>query len=242
MQRILATAALILSLSHSNAQGVIDVNSSDGAETIDRSVASAITGQIYMGTKYVRVTEGTPFFKEKFMHAVLYDRAGARYRAAAVRLNLLDNEINFLGAGGKEMIASTPIHQVNLTDSTSGEKYYFVQGDAIGVADKTLDQAWFQVLVNDQTSLLVQLKKRIHEQPSYGTATHEQDIMTIEYYYLHKGGTLTAIKNWQDLQDQLKDQKPALDQFIKDHKLKGKNFADYTQLVTAYNAAAAKKS
>jgi len=242
MQRILATAALILSLSHSIAQGVINVTNSDGAETIDKSVASAITGQIYMGTKYVRVTAGTPFFKEKFMHAVLYDRTGDRYRAHAVRLNLLDNEINFLGADGKEMIASTPIRQVDLTDSTSGEKFYFVQGDAIGATDRTLNQAWFQVLVNDKTSLLAQLKKRIHEQPSYGTATQEQDIMTIEYYYLHKDGNLTPIKNWQDLQDQLKDQKPTLDVFIKDHKLKGKNFGDYTQLVTAYNAAAAKKS
>jgi hypothetical protein len=61
--------------------------------------------------------------------------------------------------------------------------------------------------------------------------------MTIDVYFLHIKANLIPVKSWQDLQDQLRDQKAILTQYIHDHHLKGKSADDYIQLVTAYNTA-----
>ncbi|GGA97506.1 hypothetical protein GCM10011511_21030 [Puia dinghuensis] len=233
---MLTAALLILFLVQTRAQKIIDVTNSDGTGAIDYNTTSAVIGQLYTGIKYVRVTAGTPFFKEQFMKARLFDDGGGHYRCNAVRINLLDNEINYLGSDGKEMIASSPVRRIILTDSTTGEQYYFVWGWELTPTDKALEKVWFQVLVNDEVSLCRQIKKRIHETPSYGTATTDQDIVTIETYYLHRKGALVLVKSWQDLQDQLQDRKAILTQYIHDHHLKGRNTDDYIQLVTAYNA------
>jgi hypothetical protein len=235
MYRILTATILLLFLIQAHAQRVIDVTSGDGTGITDYNANSAVNGQLYTGIKYVRLTAGTPFFKEQFMKAVLLDDVGGRYRANAVRLNLLDNEINFLGPDGKEMIASSPVRSLILTDSVSGQKYYFIRGQELTPPDRSLEKVWFQVLVNDQTSLCRQIKKRIHETPAYGTATTDQDIVTIDAWYLHRNGALIPVKNWEDLQTQLQDQKALLTQYIHDHHLKGKSTDDYIQLVTAYN-------
>jgi len=237
MYRILTIAAFLLFVTNARAQRVIDVNSADGAGALDYNASSAVMGQLYTGLKFVRVTAGTPFFKEQFMKAVLFDDGGDRYRCNAVRINLLDNEINFLGADGKEMISSSPVRRILLTDSTNGTNYYFIWGWELTPPDKSLEKVWFQVLVNDETTLCRQIKKKIHETPSYGTATADQDILSIDAYWLHRNGKLTAVKNWDDLLDQLQDQKAMLTQYIHDHHLKGKSADDYTQIVTAYNHA-----
>jgi hypothetical protein len=237
MRRILTTATLLFLLTRSQAQKVIDVTTQDGTAATDNNANYAVAGQLYTGIKYVRVTAGTPFFKENFMKAVLFDGGGGRYRCNGVRINLLDNEINFLDPTGKELVSSSPIRSLALTDSVTKEKYLFVWGAQLSPDDKLLNRVWFQVLVNDETTLLGLIKKRVHEAPAYGTATTEQDIVTSESYYLHHNGVLTPVKGWQDLQDQLQDQKALLTQYIHDHKLKGKSADDYTQLVTAYNTA-----
>ncbi|HXB07291.1 MAG TPA: hypothetical protein VNW04_09250 [Puia sp.] len=237
MHRILTTVGLFLILVQAGAQKVIDVTNANGTGSTDYSAASAVMGQLYTGIKYVRVTAGTPFFKEQFMKAVLLDKDGGRYRCNAVRLNLLDNEVNFLGADGKELIASSPVRRIILTDSILGAQYYFILGQDLGAADHSLDRVWFEVLVNDETSLCRQIKKRIHETPAYGTATTEQDIVSIDNYYLHNRNGLVPVKSWDDLQALLQDQKALITQYIHDHKLKGRSAADYTQLLTAYNAA-----
>ena len=236
MLRILTAATLVLLALYGKAQKVIDITTSDETGIRDYHGNSAVSGQLYTGIKYVRVTAGTPFFKEQFMKAQLTDNGGGHYRCNAVRINLMDNEINFLGADGKEMICSSPIHHVILLDSASGQKYYFVWGGDLNPTDKLLEKIWFQVLVNDEVSLCRQVKKRIHETPGYGSATTDQDIISIESYYLRIKGGLVPVKSWQDLQDQLQDQKALLTQYIHDHHLKGRSADDYTQLVTAYNA------
>lgn len=236
MNRMLTAAALVLLAFAGKAQKVIDVTTADGTGATDYNATSAVIGQLYTGIKYVRVTAGTPFFKEQFMKARLYDGAGGGYRSNAVRINLLDNEINFLAPDGREMIASSPVRRIILTDSATGSTYFFIWGRELNPADRALERVWLQVLVNDEISLCRQIKKKIHEAPSYGTATVEQDIITIDAYYLHTKTGLIPVRNWQDLQDQLQDQKAILTQYIHDHHLKGRSVDDYIQLVTACNA------
>jgi hypothetical protein len=217
-------------------QRVIDVGAADGTGATDKFVTSAVNGQMYDGIKFVRVTGGSPFFKDQFMQGKLFDDAGGRYVCSAVRINLLDNEINFLAPDGKEMTATSPVRRIVLTDTVTKENYYFILGLELNPPDKILEKTWLQVLVNDETSLCLQKRKMIHETPAYGTATTDQDIVTIDTYFLRLNGSLVRVKNWQDLQTLLGDRKDALDHCIHDHHLKGRTADDYIQLVQCYNA------
>ena len=237
MRQTLSTAILVLLLARLQAQRVIDITKTDGNTATDHTAYSAVLGQLYTGIKYVRLTAGTPFFKDQFMKAVLYDDEGGRYRSDAVRINLLENEVNFIGPDGQEMTCSSPVRRIILTDSISGASYSFIWGRELAPDDRSLEKIWFQVLVNDETSLCRQIKKRIHETPAYGTATTDEDIITTDAFFVRKEGRLIPVKSWDDLLNALQDRKAAITQYIHDHKLKGKSTDDYTQLVTAYNKA-----
>jgi hypothetical protein len=241
MKLLLTVTWLFLATLPGMAQRVIDVDAADGTGATDKLMKDAVYGQLYDGLKYVRITAGTPFFKEQFMKAQLFDNTGARYISNAVRINLMDNQVNFLTSDGHELVATSPVRRVILTDSVTGDKYYFVLGEELNPGDKSLNGTWLQVLVNDETSLCHQMHKTIHEPPSYGTATVDQDILTIDVWFLRINGQLVRFKNWQELQTQLADKKEALDQCIHDHHLKGKSSDDYVQLVQCYNTAKREK-
>lgn len=218
------------------AQQVIDVNSDDFSATNQRSVLSAATGQIFQPDKFVRVTSGSPFFKGQWFSARLFDADGNSYASPNVRLNLLDNEVNFLDAAGTEMVATTPVKKIQLTDTISGVRYFFVRSDQIPEADKSQGNTWLQVLVNDKVSLLRQQKKTIHENIAYGTSTTEEDILTIDMYFVRMNNIFTRVKTWQEFLQLFADKKEAVDQYVHDRHLKGKSEDDYTRLVQFYNS------
>ena len=86
------------------------------------------------------------------MKARLFDANGESYASHSVRLNLFDNEVNFLDADGAEMVTTIPVKKIQLTDTTTGTQYLFVFGDQIPEADKAQARVWLQVLVNDSVS------------------------------------------------------------------------------------------
>jgi hypothetical protein len=219
-----------------NAQQVIDVANENAFTNVRQSVLSAASGQTFQPNKFVRVNSGSPFFKGQWFSAQLFDADGNRYTCPNVRLNLLDNEVNFLDATGTELINRTPIKQIQLTDTVSGSHYLFIRGDQIHEADKSEAHIWLQVLVNDKVSLCRQQKKTIHETIPYGTSTTEEDIFTIDIYFVRMKNSFIRVRSWQDFLQLFADKKVAVDQFVSAHHLKGKSEDDYTQLVQFYNS------
>jgi hypothetical protein len=217
------------------AQQVIDVTTDNADATNRQSVLNAAAGQIYQPIKFVRVTSGSPFFKGQWFSARLFAADGTSYACPTMRLNLLDNEINFLDANGTELTARTPVKRIQLTDTTSGKHYLFILGDQIPEADKAEAHTWLQVLVNDKISLCRQQKKTLHENIAYGTSTTEEDILTMDMYFVRMNNSFTRVKSWQEFVQLFTDKKDSVDQFIKAHHLKGKSEDDYTQLVQFYN-------
>ena len=220
-----------------SAQQVIDVTNDNNAFSNVRTDAfNEALGQIYQPSKFVRVTSGSPFFKEQWFSAKLFDADGNRYSCRTVRLNLLDNEINFLDSKGTELIARSPIKQLQLTDTVSGKSYLFVLGDRIHTAEKEQAHTWLQVLVNDKVSLCRQQKKSIHDNITYGTSTTEEDILTNDIYFVQMNSSFVRVRTWQDFVQLFADKKNDIDQFVHSHHLKGKSEDDYVQLVQYYNS------
>src|ERR1700742_2823879 len=119
---------MLFSISGGMAQRVITITNDDNhGETLRSALQANLDGgSIYSPLKYVKVIDGTPFFKEEWMKAIVADPLGRVYHVRAVRINLLENQLNFKDAGGKEMIATVPLRTVLLADSLSGETYSFV--------------------------------------------------------------------------------------------------------------------
>jgi hypothetical protein len=71
---------------------------------------------------------------------------GAVYDSILVRLDLMDNSLQYVSHKGKEMIAvSTTIKTVVLRDSVTGKKSEFEQSVFLP-ATNTIQQGWYQLL------------------------------------------------------------------------------------------------
>lgn len=237
MRTLLIAAAVMLYCSAARSQQVIDVGKVDLSQTSNnRSIVSAVIGQLVQTDKFVRVTSGSPFFKDQWMKARLFDADGSSYASHSVKLDLYDNQVNFLDASGQQLVATTQVKVIQLTDTTTGDQYLFVMGDQIPAADKTLSSTWLQVLINNKVSLCREIKKKIHQDIPYGTSTIEEEIISTDYYFIRSNGSFIPIKTWSDLVNLFSDKKDAIDQYIHVHHLKGKSDDDYTNLVRFYNS------
>jgi hypothetical protein len=234
MKSLFFTATLFLCCSTGRSQQVVNVNSDNFSFTNRNN--TDISGMVHQPVKFVKITAGTPFFNDQWMKARLFDGDGGSYASHSVRLNLLDNDVSFLDPDGTEMVTTIPVKKIQLTDTTTGTQYLFVLGDQIPEADKAQARVWLQVLVNDSVSLCRQTKKTIHETLPYGATTTEEDILSVDIYFVRKNGNFIRLKNWSDLIQVFTDKKDAINQYIRDHHLKGKSADDYTQLVQYYNS------
>ena len=231
----IALSCLLTGLS-GKGQQVVDVSKNDFALSMDHDVRSTITGMVYQNVKYVRVTSGSPFFMDQWMKARLFDADGNSYADNAVRLNLMDNQVHFLDASGNEIVATTPVRLMRLTDTTTGDQYTFIMGDRLPAADKSLARTWLQVLVNGKVSLCLQIRKTIHEDLSYRSSTTDEQIINANWYFVQINNQFVRVKTWTDLLQLFSDKKDAVDSFAHDHHLKGKSSEDYIQLVQFYNS------
>ena len=219
-------------------QQVIDVDKAGGPTIPASDVVGGFQGMIYNNEKFVRVTSGSAFFQDQFLPATLYDATGSRYKAGAVRLNLLDNQINYKDGNGTEMVTTTPIKRVVLEDKDAGKTYTFVAGDQLNMPDKSSGAAWVQVLVNKQVSLVLWQKKSIHKSITYAQATQDEDIPTVNLYYVKMNGAFSEVKSFQDLINQFPDKRDILIKYAKDNKLRGRTPEEYAALVNYYNEIA----
>ncbi|HEY6899725.1 MAG TPA: hypothetical protein VI233_03745 [Puia sp.] len=214
-------------------QTVIDVSKGD-ANVVGQEALAGMVGGVYFNLyKYVKVKEGSPYFMDDWSKGAIMLEGGKTIGHLEVKLNLLDNEVHYKGPDGKEMIASVPISEVLFGDSTTPTHYTFINGNKL--ADKSFTNVWLEVLVNDKVSLLHQLRKKIMTGASYGTATEEQTIQTIDFYYLQMDGKTQRIGSFSDLPGMFGGKKEQVAQFIKSGHLRGKTPSDYAQVVEYYN-------
>jgi hypothetical protein len=234
MRCLLIAATSFLFCLTGRSQQVVNVNSDNFAFT-NRNNAD-ISGMVHQPIKFVKFTAGTPFFNDEWMKARLFDDNGASYASHSVRLNLLDNDVSFLDADGTEMVTTIPVKKIQLADTTTGTQYLFVLGDQIPEADKALAGVWLQVLVNDTVSLCRQIRKTIRETKPYGSTTTDEEIVSVDIYFVLMNANFVRLRNWSGLIQLFADKKDAVNQYIRDHHLKGKSADDYTQLVQYYNS------
>jgi len=192
-------------------------------------------------TKYAKVVTGSPYFRDSWMRGMVILTKGAAYDSILFRLDLLDNSLHYLDPRGTELIATSPVKTVILTDSVTGMKYTFDNSAYIPATNK-IETGWYLLLADGQTALYKRIKRVLNETLPYGSATTEQTIDGSEEYYIFSASVFTRIKKIKEIPELLTDKKEALNKYISSKKLTGRSDTDYSELVEYYNTLLEKRT
>jgi len=193
----------------------------------------AVNGVPLNTNTFYKVVEGSPFFMEHWMKGAA-SLGEKEYKNLRLKLNLMDDKVHFMDAKGNEIICSTPINSVSLTDSLTGKQYRFVHGSNIPSTQDTRS-AWMELVTDGaKAQLYCHHKKNISETRPYGSATLEQRILTSDLYYVRVGDKLVRVKKLSDIISALDSKQEEAQQWSK--KNAKDNAAGYAKLVEWYNA------
>lgn len=192
-------------------------------------------GDLFQNFKYKKLVEGTPYFAEEWMGGKVIMSGGFAYDSIYLRIDLLNNTLHYLDQAGREMIATTPVKAVILTDSGTGMKFRFIHSSYLTVSGK-IESGWYQLLTEGRALLLKQFVKNLNENRPYGSGALEQTIVTHTVYFLLEEAVLTPVKKFKDLPALVKDKKNELKAYIGTRGLSGRSDTDYADLISYYNS------
>lgn len=191
-------------------------------------------GEPYSLVKYVKVVDGSPFFKDEWMPAVLVLPGGTRYDSLNLKLDLLANEVHYQDMKGNELIATNPVREIWLHENSTGAVHHFFHSSFFDPG-MNATPGWYELLADGNTRLFKHIVKQVTEIRPYSSATMEQRISSTPRYLVLHEKTLTPLKTISSFPDLFPAQKGLLEQYISSHKLKGKSDQDYITLLNYYN-------
>lgn len=209
--KVLFTAFCFLVFLGLRAQRVVDV---DKAENINESMFQAVGGEPYVNVKFVRLVEGTPYFNDNWLKGIVVLSNDRHTAPGLLKLNLMDDELHYLDKKKQEMIATTPVKEIILTDTLINASFHFIHSSAFPSL-AGVKKGWYLQLTSGRARLFKFFKKQLLEQRPYGYATVEQTIQTSEEFYVLKDGTLSEIKKARDIPGILGDNKPEVENYLK---------------------------
>lgn len=239
--KTLLTAIIVLLPAYTIAQTtVVDVGKTNSGGTAPSNLLYVVGGVPMNNAKYVAIVEGTPFFNESFTGGKIVLSGGRIYTNIKLRLDMMDNTLQYISPEGEELIATTPIKTVFLTDPATQKENQFDHSDQIMTLSK-METGWYQLLDTGVLRLYKRHHKIIRENKPYGSATVEQYITTSYTYYLLINSVFTPIKKIKALPEMLQDKKTELQEYINTNSFTGKSDKDYLAVVGYYNSLIAKK-
>jgi hypothetical protein len=172
---------------------------------------------------------GSPYFKENWLHASVILNNNKRYDELQGKLNIMSGEFLYKNQEGAQFVAQAGIKQIEFTDN--GDRFLFINSTTL--SNEGSKKIWYQQLHSGAVTLYKQLEKNIVESTPFNSATIEKSIKTKEKYFLLKGQMLIPIKKMKDLLEVLNDQPAALQKINK-----GKQFSEKTlvEIVSYYNS------
>lgn len=186
-------------------------------------------------SKYPEFADGTPYFLEAWTNADIILETGELYKNIKVRLDLVDNQLQYISPEGAELIASSPVKSVTLKDSVQGTEYQFVNSSFLDGA-KNIDPSWYQVLASGTATLYKHISKSVSEPKVYSSSTTEPVVNTSEEYFIYADSVLSRFKKIKELPDLLKDKTKELNEYKSNKKLSGRSDSDFIELINYYNS------
>lgn len=216
-------------------QRTIDVDKDPNANGGILQNVYTVGGKPFVTAKFSKVIEGTPFFNEQMMRGAIISNDGKEYKDHWVRLNLLEAQVNYIGEKQIEMIATSPVREVVLSDTALKIDHHFIFSEFIEIPDKP-EKDFYELLETGKAQLYKQHKKKLLESKPYGSATIEQKIQTEIRYFILVNGQWTRIKKMKDLTTAFYKKQKELAKFITEKKIFENSESNFEAVTAYYNS------
>lgn len=225
---------LLFTTIYRKAQSQTFARGQDGAPGMFSGFLLSVGGRIIGEERRGTVTDGTNFFMDQWMKGAAEFSNGGLCRNVPVKLNLITNEIHYQ-QDGYEMIATSAVRKLWLTDTATGQTFYFLHKTGVNDTAARHTVSWYQVLAEGGATLLLAHKKVVAEKTGYGAAFTDRTAKTSQAHYLLVNGRLTEIRKWKQLPAQMAGLESEAESFIDANNLKGRSAEDWIKVLEWYN-------
>jgi hypothetical protein len=170
-------------------------------------------GEPFINIKFVRLTEGTPYFKDEWFEGTLVLEKNRQFRGQ-LKLDLYDNLVHYLDDKQNEFVVDLPVKQITLLDTNTGT-YTFYHSSLLPQSSVPFKAQWYLQLYSDSVSLYKYFLKQLSEDKPYNSATYEQKIKTEEVYWTFYKGSPIEFKKLKDAPASFGEKRPAMEEFLK---------------------------
>ena len=194
---------------------------------------SDVNGQAFVN-KYEGIS-GSVYDQTEYQLAKIILKDGRVYNDVKTRINLLEQEVNFIASNGQEgFLGKGMASEIAYEDNNVSQTKIFQCGfPPIDNQDRI---SFYQILLNGKASLLKSVYKAIQERNNDMSGERFKEFATYENMYLLKEGTMSRIKkDKSSLLALFQDKKDAITKYIEDQKINLKNEAHLIDLVKYYN-------
>ena len=188
---------------------------------------------------YLHITyaaEGTPYLEDAYRPADITTTGNKTYTGIMVKLNLVENDVQFLGPDGSEMLATMPISKIK-----------FHKTEKEGAANNLLVQSFsainepgakvYAVLDSGKISLLKHLKIGFRDDRRYNEATVTRVFSPLHMYYAYRKGKEAKIeKSSSFLLNLFADKRKEVELFMKKRNGKLRTEEDLLAVFHFYNS------
>ena len=184
--------------------------------------------------KYPPFASGSPYFIDEWSNADVELEHGETFKDIKMRLDLVDNTMQYVSPEGHELVASSAIKTVVFKDSASGGQYKFINSSFLGMTKAK--GAWLLELVSGHACFYKQIIKSINEPKNYMPGGTETTINSSEEYFIYADSILLPIKKIKDVPGMLHYKFKEVDKYMNENKLTGKSEAGFIELIKYYNS------
>lgn len=216
------------------AQQVIDANKLDSWPTHGFYL---VHGNPIVSVPVVQKTNGSPYFTETWMHAILVSGNNGYYELGKANLDVLHNELHFYNEKNDKLVCTLPLKEIFFTDTSTGASYHLIHSSAVPSLE-TAKKGWYLQLIDGEASLYWTMTKSMDDvfNPLTG-AGREKLIITEAYFVLACKGTVVKIKKTTDALPALANNKEEMAAYIKKNGVPSvPGFAQWKDLIAYYNS------
>jgi len=182
--------------------------------------------------------KGTAFWDEDWQTANVVLNSGYIFKAVRIKLDAYNNKFIFnRNDSSFELPDNVKAVIVFPAMGDTSKKIIYQKGIQINALINA--NKFVQVLAEGKTALYKYVKKDIENYTEYGNANNFQRFVELQQYYFFDNGqyftTTISKKNFEKL---LKGKSAALDNFIKQKSLSGKEEKDWVESIDYYNNTA----
>jgi hypothetical protein len=197
---------------------------------------SDVNGQAFIN-KYEGIA-GSVYDQSDYQLAKITLKDGRVYNDVKTRINLLEQEVNFIASNGQEgFLGKGMASEIAYIDSQKETQDIKIFQCGFPPIDNQNRISFYQILFNGKTSLLKSVYKSIQERNNEMSGERFKEFATYENIYLLKEGTMSRIKkDKSSILAIFQDKKEAIAKYIEAQKLNLKNEAHLIDLVKYYNS------